>query len=134
MSMGSYAHLPPQAQALFDENVFAVLSTVNPDGSPQSSVIWVGRDGDELIFSTVVGRRKTRNMQRRPQVSLCAVDPHDPYRYVEVRGRVSLTRQGGPDLIQLLSQRYTGRPFVESSPSNIRVVCRLQVTRVITRP
>jgi|SRR5437899_7430123 len=123
--------LPDLARNLLDHNTFVVLSTVNPDGSPQSSVIWATHDGDALVFSTILGRRKTRNMRRDPRVSACLYDPANPYSYVEIRGAVSMTTEGGPDLIQELSRRYDGRPFTESSPDNVRVVCRLTPTRTV---
>ncbi len=120
------------AERLIDGNVFVTLSTINPDGGPQSSVIWVKRDGDEVVFSTILGRRKTLNMERDPRVSLCFFDPANPYRYIEVRGTVTMTTEGGPELIEELSQRYDGRSFTESSPDNVRVVCRVTATRVVT--
>jgi PPOX class probable F420-dependent enzyme len=123
--------LPELARTLIDGNVFAVLSTINPDGSPQSSVIWVKRDGDEVMFSTILGRRKTRNLQRDPRVSLCFYDPKEPYWYVELRGTITMTQEGGRELIEELSQRYDGRPFQESSPDNVRVVCRLRLSKAI---
>ena len=123
--------LPELARTLLDANVFVVLTTINPDGGPQSSVIWAKRDGDQVVFSTILGRRKTRNLQRDPRVSLCFYDPAEPYWYVELRGTVTMTQDGGPALIQELSQRYVGRPFTESSPSNVRVVCRLHLTKAI---
>ncbi len=125
------ATLPDFVKRLLDANTFVVLSTINPDGSPQSSVIWARRHDDEIVFSTIRGRRKTRNMERDPRVSLCAYDPADPYRYFEVRGVVSLTEEGGPELIEELSQRYDGKPFRESRPDNVRVVCRVTPDRVI---
>lgn len=128
-----YVSLPDQVRRLLDATTFAVLSTSNRDGSPQSSVIWVKRDGDEVLFSTILGRRKTRNMERDPRVSLCAYDPADPYRYFEVRGEVRMTREGGPELIQELSLKYDGKPFREGNPANVRVVCRVAATSVYLR-
>jgi PPOX class probable F420-dependent enzyme len=125
--------LPDLAKRLIDQRTFVILSTTNPDGSPQSSVIWAKRDGDEILFSTILGRRKTRNMERSPRVSLCAYDPADPYRYFEVRGEVRMTRQGGPELIQELSLAYDGKPFVEGHPDNVRIVCRVAATRAYER-
>jgi PPOX class probable F420-dependent enzyme len=125
--------LPELARRLLDQFVFVVLSTVNPDGSPQSSVIWAKRDGDAVVFSTIRGRRKTLNMERDPRVSLCAYDPVDPYQYVELRGSVTLTEEGGPELIQELSMRYDGEHFTESNPANVRVVCRVTPSKVIVR-
>jgi PPOX class probable F420-dependent enzyme len=121
------------ARRLLDERTFAVLSTINPDGAPQSSVIWVTRDGDQVVFSTIRGRRKTRNMERDPRVNVTLYDPADPYRYVEIRGSVSLTEDGGPELIQELSHKYDGEPFAEGHPDNVRVVVRVTPTRVVDR-
>src|ERR1700721_1981070 len=80
---------------LLDGRNYAVMATVNPDGSPQTSVIWVGRDGDDLLFSTVEGRVKHRNMLRDPRVSVTVIDSADPEHYVELRGRVSMTPDVG---------------------------------------
>ena len=63
---------------LLDGRNYAVLATVNPDGSPQTSVMWVGRDGHDLLFSTVEGRVKHRNMRRDPRVSVTVIDSADP--------------------------------------------------------
>lgn len=123
--------MPEFVKRLLDTNTFVVLTTINLDGSPQSSVIWVKREGDDIVFSTIRGRRKTRNMERDPRVSLCGYDPADPYDYFEVRGVVSLTEEGGPELIEELSQRYDGVAFRESRPDNVRVVCRVAATKVI---
>ncbi len=123
--------LPDELRELLDARAYAVLATLNPDGGPQTSIIWATHDGDDLVFSTILGRRKTRNMQRDPRVSLCVYRGADPYRFVEVRGTVSMTREGGPELIQELSQRYHGEPFTEGNPDNVRVVCRVRASRII---
>jgi PPOX class probable F420-dependent enzyme len=122
--------LPALARDLLDQQTFAVITTINPDGSPQASVIWARRDGDEIVFSTIRGRRKTRNMERDPRVSFVAYDPADPYRYVEVRGTVSMTEAGGDALIDELCRSYQGRPWPHR-PGEIRVVCRLPATHVV---
>jgi PPOX class probable F420-dependent enzyme len=123
--------LPNVLRELLDARAFATLSTVNSDGSPQSSVIWATYEDDHVVFSTILGRRKTRNMQRDPRVSLCVYDPAHAYRYVEVRGTVSLTEDGGPELIQQLSLAYDGEAFTEGNPANVRVVCRITPTHVV---
>ena|SRR5215469_2019083 len=123
--------LPNVLRELLDAKAFAVLSTVNPDGAPQSSVIWATYDGDRVMFSTILGRRKTKNMQRDPRVSLCVYDPNHAYRYVELRGTVAMTEEGGRELIQRLSLAYDGEPFTEGNPANVRVVCRITPTRVV---
>jgi PPOX class probable F420-dependent enzyme len=127
------AKLSDLAKKLIDDKTFATLSTVNADGSPQSSVIWLKRDGDEVVFSTILGRRKTSNMRRDPRVSVVLFDPADPYRYTEIRGEVSMTTEGGPELINELSMLYEGKPFHEKDPAATRVVCRLVPSKVFTR-
>ena len=97
---------------LLDGRNYAVLATVNPDGSPQTSVIWVGRDGGDLLFSTVAGRVKHRNMLRDPRVSVTVIDSSDPENYVELRGLVSMTPDTGRQLDTRLSWKYDGqRPW-----------------------
>ena len=123
--------LPDLARRLLDANTFAILSTINPDGAPQSSVIWVKRDGDDILFSTIRGRRKTKNMERDPRVTICMFDPTDPYAYVEIRGRVELTEKDGRELINELSLRYDGVDFRVESPDVIRVICRVTPYRVV---
>jgi PPOX class probable F420-dependent enzyme len=122
--------LPESTRQLLDSEVFAVLATVSPGGAPQSSVIWVKRDGDDVLFSTIRGRLKARYMEQNPRVSLCLYDPGDPYFYVEVRGEVSLTEDGGDALIDELSRAYDGKPWT-IRPHETRVVCRVTPTKVI---
>jgi PPOX class probable F420-dependent enzyme len=119
------------ARELLDRPTFAVVTTVNGDGSPQASVVWARRDGDDILFSTIRGRRKTRNLERDPRVSFVAYDPADPYRYIEVRGTVTMTEQGGDELIDELCRAYQGRPWPHH-PDEVRVVCRLSATHVVT--
>jgi PPOX class probable F420-dependent enzyme len=125
--------LPDLLNTLLDHNTFFVLTTSGRDGAPQSSVIWATRQEDEIVFSTIRGRVKTRNMERDPRVSLCAFDPADPYRYVQVQGTVSMTEEGGPELIQELSLKYDGADFREGNPANIRLVCRIRPTKIFVR-
>jgi PPOX class probable F420-dependent enzyme len=123
--------LPDVLRDMVNAKAFGVLCTVNPDGAPQSSIIWVTYEGDQLLFSTILGRRKTLNMSRDPRVSVCVFEHGDAYRFVEVRGTVSLSEEGGPELIQRLSMAYEGHAFTESKPTNVRVVCRVTPTHVV---
>ena len=125
--------LPDEAKRLLDAKTFPVLATVNRDGSPQSSVIWIKRDGDEAVFSSIRGRRKTRNMERDPRVSITVFDPDEPYRYVEIRGTVTMTDAGGRELIDELSMKYNGSAFHAEPEGTIRVVFRVTPTHVHVR-
>lgn len=124
--------LSDTARRLLNPPVFAILSTVSPSGTPQSSVIWVRTDGDDVIFSTIRGRLKTRNMERNPRVSICAYDPADPYRYVELRGAVTFTEEGGDALIDELSRAYEGKPW-HPKPDQVRLVVRLTPAKIVER-
>src|ERR1700740_1643183 len=98
--------LSEEALRLVDGRNYAVPATVNPDGSPQTSVVWIGRDGTDLLFSTVEGRVKHRNMLRDPRVSVSIIDSADPENYVELRGRVSMTPDVGRAGDTPLSWKY----------------------------
>jgi PPOX class probable F420-dependent enzyme len=115
---------------LVDGKNYAVLATVNPDGSPQTSVIWVGRDGGDLLFSTVQGRVKHRNMLRDPRVSVTVIDSADPENYVELRGQASMTLDEGRRVDTELSWKYDGQDPGEDRPGAVRVVVRLAVQKV----
>jgi PPOX class probable F420-dependent enzyme len=121
--------LSDAARRLLDGRNYAVLATVNPDGSPQTSVMWVGRDGSDVLFSTVEGRVKHRNMLRDPRVSLTVIDSADPENYVELRGRVSMTQDPGRQLDIRLSWKYDGRDPDADRPGAVRVAVRLVVER-----
>jgi PPOX class probable F420-dependent enzyme len=114
---------------LVDGKNYAVLATVNPDGSPQTSVIWIGRDGTDLLFSTVEGRRKHRNMLRDPRVSVTVIDSSDPENYVELRGRVSMTPDVGRRVDTQLSWKYDGKDPDDDRPGAVRVVARMVIEK-----
>jgi PPOX class probable F420-dependent enzyme len=125
--------LPENVRRLLDDKTFVVVSTINPDSSPQSTVLWVKRDGDDVIFSTVRGRKKTRNMERDPRVSVCAFDPAQPYSYFTVDGTVTMIEEGGHELINELSLKYNNVPYTFDKPGTVRVVCRVTPTKVIAQ-
>ena len=107
----------------------AVLATTNPDGSPQTSVVWVGLDGDDLLISSAAGRRKERNLRRDPRASLIVYDPADPQRYVEIRGRATVTEDVGRALAVRLAEAYegpgAGQEYLELPPQVVRIVLRI---------
>ena len=119
--------LSESARRLVDGRNYAVLATVNRDGSPQTSVVWVGRDGGDLLFSTVEGRVKHRNMLRDPRVSVTVLDSADPENYVELRGRVSISPDIGCQVDNQLSWKYDGKDKEPDPPGAVRVVVRMTV-------
>ncbi|MEU3184619.1 PPOX class F420-dependent oxidoreductase [Streptomyces sp. NPDC006923] len=122
---------------LLDEPVFVNIATIQPDGSPQVSPVWVKRDGDELLISTTVGRRKEQNLRRDPRVTVVVQPVDAPYTYAEIRGSASLTTEGGQELIDELSLKYMGKPYAEFNPDsaqdNERVVIRVTPRKVVGR-
>ncbi|GAB2937376.1 PPOX class F420-dependent oxidoreductase [Nonomuraea fastidiosa] len=126
------AKMSEEARKLLDAPNYATVTSLNPDGGPHSSVVWVRTDGDDVLFSTVKGRVKARNFERDPRVSLLVIDPDNPYRYVEVRGRATLTPDPEGALIQELSQKYQGRPW-EDKPGTERLIVRISPDRVYVR-
>ena len=115
---------------LLDGRNYAVLATVNPDGSPQTSAMWIGREGHDVLFSTVEGRVKHRNMLRDPRVSVTVLDAADPENYVELRGRISsITPDVGRRFDTGLSWKYDGRDPDPDLPGAVRVVVRMAVEK-----
>lgn len=116
-------------RALIDDVNPAVLGTINPDGGPQTSVVWVGRDGEDLLISTAAGRRKEANLRRDPRASLTVFDRNDPLRYVEVRGTATITEDTGRRLAVELAEQYegpgAGQEYLELPPEIVRVVIRI---------
>jgi PPOX class probable F420-dependent enzyme len=125
--------LSAETRRLLDGPNYAVLATVNADGSPQTSAMWVGRDGDDLLMSTVEGRVKHRNMVRDPRVSVTLIDSADPENYVELRGLVTMTPDIGRRIDTELSWKYDGKDPGEDKPGAVRVVVRIAVTRATGR-
>ncbi|GAA3645167.1 PPOX class F420-dependent oxidoreductase [Nonomuraea antimicrobica] len=124
--------LSEDVRKLLDAPNYATVTSLNPDGGPQSSVVWVRTDGDDVLFSTVKGRRKPRNFERDPRASLLVIDPANPYRYVEIRGRVTLTPDPEGALIEELSQKYRGLPW-EDKPGAERLIVRISPDKVYLR-
>jgi PPOX class probable F420-dependent enzyme len=121
--------LPELARELADGLNFATVSTVQPDSSPQASVVWVKRDGDDLLFSTIRGRRKTANLEADPRISVLITDAASAYRYAEIRGRAEISDDPTSALIQELSQKYDGQPFDEPAGRR-RVIVRVRAEHV----
>jgi PPOX class probable F420-dependent enzyme len=125
--------LSPATVELLDGRNYAVLATINPDGSPHTSAMWVGRDGDDVVMSTVAGRRKQRNMARDPRISVTVIDAADAENYVELRGQVTMTPDTGLVVDNRLSWKYDGKDKDPDPPGTERVVVRLTVTRATGR-
>ncbi|GAA4094792.1 PPOX class F420-dependent oxidoreductase [Nonomuraea soli] len=120
------------ARKYFDAANYATVTSINPDGGPQSTVVWVRTDGDDILFSTVKGRRKHRNFARDPRASILIIDSDNPYVYVEVRGNVTMEDDPTGSLIQELSRKYSGQDWKEPE-GNERVIVRVTPEKVTLR-
>jgi PPOX class probable F420-dependent enzyme len=121
------------AREILDGPHTAVIATSNGDGRPQSSVIFVKRDGDAVVFSTIKGRLKTRNMARDPRVSLLVVDKVKG-RYVEIRGTVDITEDPEKRLLHEMYDRYMGGTPPPPEPEAERLIVRITPERVYQFP
>lgn len=119
--------IPDKFSDLFQKRAFANLATLMPDGRPQVTPVWIDYDGKNLIVNTAKGRVKDLNMRRDPRVSLAILDPENPYRYVEVRGKVSEVTENGADAhIDKMAKKYLGKdkyPFRQ--PGEVRVIFKI---------
>ena len=126
------ARIPDQFRDLFEKKAFASLATVGADGTPQVTPVWVDFDGTYVRFNTAKGRVKDRNLSRNPKVALAIQDPDNPYRYVQVRGRIAESTQTGADAhIDALAKKYLGQDrFPYRKPGEVRVMFKILPERV----
>jgi len=108
--------IPENYKDLFEKKAFANLATVNADGTPQVTPVWVDYDGEHVLVNSARGRRKDKNMERNGAVALSMQDPDNPYRYLEVRGVVEEIVPDPTGAFYLeLNDRYSG-PLTEPPP------------------
>ena len=126
--------IPNSHVDLFQKKAFANLATLMPDGKPQVTPVWVEFDGHHVVINTAEGRQKDKNLQRDKRVALSIMDPDNPYRYLEVRGKVvERTRNGADANIDALAKKYLGKdkyPFRQ--PNEVRVIYKIEPQHVST--
>jgi PPOX class probable F420-dependent enzyme len=125
------ANIPERYKDLFEKKAFAHLATVMPDGSPQVTPVWIDFDGKHLLVNSARGRQKDKNMERNPSVSLSIQDPDNPYRYLEVRGRVTeITEEGADEHIDKMAKKYMGKDkYPGRQPGEVRVLYKIEPER-----
>jgi PPOX class probable F420-dependent enzyme len=108
------------------------LTTLMPDGSPQTTETWVDTDGEHVIINTVQTHLKMKNIARDPRVSVAVCDASAPHRYCAIRGRVvKTTTEGGAEHIEALSQRYTGGPYAwYGGRGQVRVILTISADKI----
>ena len=124
--------IPEKYLDLFEKQAFRNLGTLMKDGSPQVTPVWVDYDGKLVRFNSAKGRVKDKNVRRDPRVSVSLQDPANPYRYLEIRGRVvEITEKGADDHINKLSQKYLGKPvYPYRQPGEVRVTYKIEPQKV----
>jgi len=115
----------------------AALTTVMPDGQPQSSLVWCDEDGECACVNTTRERQKGRNMRANPKVSLLIVDPEDTSRYIEIRGEAELVEAGALDHLDRITREYTEHPHyyayifpIEQEQRETRIICRIHASKI----
>ncbi len=132
--------IPPEFLDLVNGPRVAALTTVMPDGQPQTTVVWCNFDGRHVLVNTMRGFRKEKNMRANPKVTLLCYDPRQPLRYLEIRGRVvEMTEEGALEHLDGLSELYTGRSpyFGKCVPAEFKeketpVLCKILPGHVFT--
>ena len=126
------ATIPEKFLDLFQKKAFANLATLMPDGSPQVTPVWVDFDGNHVIVNSARGRQKDKNMQRNAKVALSILDPDNPYRYLEIRGKVdTITEEGADEHIDKMAKKYLNKdtyPF--RKPGEVRVIVKITPDKV----
>ena len=120
------------ADLLTTKKAFAHVATLNPDGSPQVTPVWVDYDGTHVLINTAKGRVKAKNLAREPRVALSIADPDNAYRYIGIQGRVvEMTENGGDAHIDKMAKKYLGKdsyPF--RAPGEVRLIVKISPDKV----
>jgi PPOX class probable F420-dependent enzyme len=131
------AVVPASHLDLLTRPVHGVLTTMMPDGQPQSSLVWVDFDGECPLVNTTLERQNGRNMLRNNRVSLLVVDPDDSGRFLQIRGRAELVRDNAVEHLDRVTRKYTAHPcyyghvYPEGQRSReTRVIVRIRPLRV----
>ena len=125
---------PDKFKDLLEKKTFAHLGTLMPDGSPQVTPVWWDFDGANVLVNSARGRTKDKNMKRDGRVSLTVSDPDNPYRYMQIRGRVvEITEEGARDHIDKMAKKYLGLDkYKIRSADEVRVLYKIAIDHVQT--
>jgi PPOX class probable F420-dependent enzyme len=125
--------LTDKVRTLFDGKNFAVLSTLEPDGTPHSTVVWATRDADDILFALPKNRRKIANLTRDPRATVVIFDATNPYESAQVQGLAAIEDDPNGTLIDELSHKYTGGPYPGfAGPNPQWVTVRITAGKVTT--
>ncbi len=126
------AKIPENYMDLFNKKAFGSFTTLMPDGSPQTTPVWVDLVDGKVLVNSALGRQKDKNLRRDPRVAVTLIDPDNPYRYLELRGRVSeITHEGADNHIDKMAKKYLDKdkyPFAQ--PGEKRIIYKIDIERV----
>jgi len=124
--------IPAKYRDLFTKRAFASLATRMPNDDVQVTPVWVDVDNGTVLFNSARGRVKDKNIRRDPRVTLTLMDPDNPYRYMEIRGRVvDVTEKGADQHIDKLAKKYLGvDKYPYAQPGEVRVLYRVKPEHV----
>ena len=126
------AQLTEKQRAFIAEHPYVgTVTTIRPDGTPHSTVVWVDTEDGVVTFNTAVGRAKERYLRQNPNAAITVVDPENPYEWVSVSGPVEITTEGADEQIDRLAKKYLGKdeyPFRQ--PGEQRVKFLIEPERV----
>jgi PPOX class probable F420-dependent enzyme len=128
--------LPSEARKIFEDKNFAFISTINKDGSPQVTPVWVDTDGKNIYVNIATSRQKFRNVQRDPRVAIAIVDQANPYKAVMVKGKVTSIEKGkvAEDHIDKMAKKYIGQEkYPYRVPTEQRILLTIEPTKVTVR-
>ena len=128
-------NIPQEFQDLVSDGTraFLVLATIMDDGSPQATPVWFNTDGEYLLINSAKGRTKDRNMRARPSVAVAIIDPKDPYRYIQLRGKVvEITEEGARQHIDALAKKYLDKDEYPGPPDETRVTYKIKIQKANT--
>jgi PPOX class probable F420-dependent enzyme len=126
------ADIPQSYRDLFDKKSFAHIATIGNDGTPQVTPVWIDYDGTHIRFNTARGRVKTKNLERNPTIAMSVQDPENPYRYLQVKGRVTeMTEKGADEHIDALAKKYLGQDrYPHRRPDEVRVTVKVAPEKI----
>ena|SRR5213593_750567 len=125
--------LPDSARKLLEGKNFLFIATINRDGSPQVTPVWVDTDGKFVFVNTAMGRVKQKNTKKNPRVALAVYDQTDPYNFVQIRGKVvdQITGPMAEEHIDKMAKKYRGlEKYPSRRPGEKRVILRIEPIRV----
>ena len=133
MSQNGSTVVPESHRDILSKKGFAHIATIGPEGKPQSSPVWYDWDGSDVLFSLTTGRQKYRNLQHTAAVALSIADPDNPYRYLEVRGPVTIEDDPNNSFINTMAKKYIDQDeYPWHQPGEVRVVVHVHPEHTTT--